>query len=115
MKEYISCNCKCKFNITICDSNQKWNIKTCQCERKNYCECKKYYSWNPSTCVSENSNYLKSIADTSVIECDEIIIVIDNASTKKTNTIATNVTRDASVNCKSKRVEENAIFCIQFY
>ena len=35
-----------------------------------------------------NSKYLKSIADTSVIECDDI------ASTKMTNTIATNVTKN---------------------
>ena len=37
----------------------------------------KKYSWNPSTCVCKNSKYLKSIADTSVIEFDEIIIAID--------------------------------------
>ena len=41
-----------------------------------------------------NSKYLKSIADTSVIECDEIILVTDIASTKMTNTIATNVTKN---------------------
>ena len=35
----------------------------------------------------ENSKYLKSIADTSVTECDEIVIVMDNVSTKKTITI----------------------------
>ena len=115
MKEHISCNCKCKCKSTLWDSNQKWNIRTCQCECENYCKCKKYYSWNPSTCVSENSKYLKSIADTSVTECDVIIIFMDNASTKKANTIATNVTSAALINCKSKRVEEIAVFGIQFY
>ena len=50
----------------------------------------KRYSWNPSTCTCENSKYLKSIADTSVIACDEIISVMDFVSTKMTNTIATN-------------------------
>ena len=30
MTEHISCECKCKFNSTICTSNQKWNNKTCQ-------------------------------------------------------------------------------------
>ena len=49
----------------------------------------KDYIWNPSTCICENSKNLKSIADTSVTECDETIIVMDNLSTKKTNTIAT--------------------------
>ena len=36
MTEHISCDCKCKFNSTTCNSNQKWNNKTSQCECKNY-------------------------------------------------------------------------------
>ena len=32
MTEHISCDCKCKFNSTTCNSNEKWNDKTCQCE-----------------------------------------------------------------------------------
>ena len=40
-------------------------------------------SWIPSTCICEDSKCLKS---TSVTECDEIIIVMNNASTKKTIT-----------------------------
>ena len=104
MTEHISCDCKCKFNSTICNSNQKWNNKTCQCECKNYCKCKKDYSWNPSKCICEKSNYLKSIAHTSMTECDEIIIVMDNVSTKKT--IATNVTSTASINCHSIKVRD---------
>ena len=66
MTKHISCECKCKFNSTVCNSNQKWNNKTCQCECKNYHKCKKDYNWDPSTCICENSKYLKSIADTSV-------------------------------------------------
>ena len=104
MTEHILCDCKCKFKSTICNSNQKWNNKTCQCECKNYCKCKKDYSWNPSKCICEKSNYLKSIAHTSMTECDEIIIVMDNVSTKKTNTITTNVASTASINCHSKKV-----------
>ena len=64
MTEHISCDCKCKFNSTICHSKQKWNNKTCQCDYKNYHKCKKDYSWNPSTCTCEK--YLKRVADTSV-------------------------------------------------
>ena len=41
-----------------------------------------------------------------MIECDEIITVMDIASTKMTNTIATNVTSTASVNCHSKKVKD---------
>ena len=97
------CDCKCKFNSTTCNSKQKWNNKTCQCECKNYQKCKKDYSWNPSKCICENSKYLNSIVDASVTECDEVIIAMDIVSTKKTNTIATNVTSTASINCHSKK------------
>ena len=47
-------------------------------------KCEKDCSWNPSTCICENSEYLKSVADTSVTECDEIVIVMDSSSIKKT-------------------------------
>ena len=68
--------------------------------------------------ICDNSKYLKNIADTSVTKCDEIIIVIDIVSTKKTNTIATkkktntiaaNVTSTASINCHSKKVRHYSI------
>ena len=85
----ISCNCKCKFNSTLSNSNQKWNNKTCQDECNNYHKGKKVYSWNPTTCMCDNSNYLKSIADSSVIACDEIISVMNTVSTKRKKTIAT--------------------------
>ena len=39
-----------------------------------------------------------------MIECDEIITVLDIVSTKMTNTIATNVTSTASINCHSKKL-----------
>ena len=38
---------------------------------------KKNYSWNLGTCVCENSQYLKSISDTLVTQCDDMISVID--------------------------------------
>ena len=47
-------------------------IQTCRCECKNYGKYKKDFS--------DHSKYLKSIADTSVIACDEIISVMDVAS-----------------------------------
>ena len=86
MTEHISRDCKCKFNSTLCNSNQKWNNKTCQCECRNYRTCKKDYSWNPITCICENSKYLKS---NSVTECAKIISVMDIVSTKKTNVTST--------------------------
>ena len=109
MVKHISCDCKCKFNGRTCNSNQKWNNKTCPCACKKYCTCKKDYCLNPSMSICENYKYLKSIADTSVITCDEIISVMDIVSTKMTDTMATNV----SIN--SKDIELIAIFCTQFY
>ena len=41
MVKHISWDCKCKFNSTTCNLNQKWNNETCQFECKNYCTCKK--------------------------------------------------------------------------
>ena len=64
--------------------------KTCQCDCQNYRTC-------------QNSKYLKRIANTSVIECDEIIIVIENVFKKMANTIAANVMSTASINCHSKK------------
>ena len=98
MTEHISCDCKYKFNNTVCNLNQRWNNWTCQSECKSYCTCKKDYSWNLSTCISENSKYLNS---TSVTECDEIISVMDIVSTKNTN-----VTSNVSINCHRIKVRD---------
>ena len=94
MKKHISCDCKCKSNSATCNSNQKWNNQTCQCE------CKNYNNWNPRISICEKRKYLKSIADTSVITCDEIISAMDIVSTKMTNNIARNV----SINSDGKKV-----------
>ena len=100
MAKYISCNYKCKFNSTTCNSSHKLNNEKCQYEWKKYSVCKKNYSWNPGTCICENDKYLKSIVDTSVITCDPIICVMDIVSTKMTSTIAANV----SINLTVKKV-----------
>ena len=55
---------------------------------KHHHKCKKYYSWNHKISVCENRKYLKSIAHTSVIKRDEIIILVNIVTTKITNTIA---------------------------
>ena len=61
----------------------------------------KNYSWNPSTCICENGKSLKSIVDTSVIVCDEIINATDSVSTNVINTIPTNITNTISKNVTS--------------
>ena len=110
MAEHISCDFKCKFNSTTCNSNQKWNNKSCQFECKNYRKNKKDYSWNPSTFTCEKSKDLKRIADASVTEFNKIRIVMDNVSTRKADTIATNATTTALINCYSKKVRDCYVF-----
>ena len=78
MTEHISCGCKCKLNSTTCNSNQKWNNKTCQRECKSYCKCKEDYNWNPGTCICENAKHLKSISDTSAYSSISNHITIHN-------------------------------------
>ena len=46
-----------------------------------------------------------------MIECDEVMSLMDMVSTKMTNTMATNVTK----NCHNKKQDINLIFCIEFY
>ena len=51
---------------------------------KNYQTCKKDYGWNTSICVCENGRHLKSVADDSLVTCDEIM--------NSTGSVSTNVT-----------------------
>ena len=83
MTEHFSFDCKCKFNSTRSTSKHKWNNKTYQCECKNYHKYEKGYSLNPIACICENSNYLKSAVDNSVTKSDEILIAMNNSSTKR--------------------------------
>ena len=101
MTKRIPCHFKCKFNGTACNSDQKLYNKRYQWERKNYRICKKDYIWNPSAWTCENSKYLESIAETSVITCDEIIAVTNIVSTKMINTVAISTT---SITYHSKKV-----------
>ena len=53
LTEYISCECKCKFDDRKCNPNQNCNNDKCRCECKNLKEhhvCEKYYIWNLVTC-----------------------------------------------------------------
>ena len=62
----------------------------------------------------KNSKYLKSVVDTSVTECDEIVIGIDNLSTKRTNAVATNLTCTVSVSYYSKKSKRLLYFTYSF-
>ena len=93
MKEHISCDFISKFNCTTCNSKQKLNNKTCQCECKNYHNCKKYYCWNPSRSIS--------VADTSVTKCNGLWLIWIIYQQKTTN-----VTSTVSINCQSGKVRD---------
>ena len=75
--------------------------ETCQCECNNYQTYKKGYSWNPNTRISEKSKYLKSIANDSVIACDEIICY-GYCFNKNGKYYSKNIT----ANCHSKKVRD---------
>ena len=105
MTKHISCDCKCKFSCTTWNSNQKWNNRTCQHECKNYRNCEKDYKWNPGTGNFDNIKYLNSFDDTSVIKCDEIVIVMCSIN-EKTNTKGTNITSTAFINCHNENVRD---------
>ena len=75
MVKHISCDTY--FNSPTCNWNQKCNNETFQCECKNYHTCKKDYSWNWSTRLQEwqvSKTYCQYF---SVIDCDEILYVVD--------------------------------------
>ena len=105
MTTHISYDSKCKLNSATCKSSQKQNNNTCKCEWhecKNYRKCKNDHSLNPGTCICENSKYLKNISNDSNIVNVEIISGMNIVSTKMTNTIALNVTK----NYYSKKVRD---------
>ena len=45
LTKHKSCECKCKFDGTKCNSNQRWNNHKCQCESKNIIYVKKIMLW----------------------------------------------------------------------
>ena len=52
MKQYESCECKCKLNESVCNSKQKWNHDGCRCECKQLYDSSSYkddFMCNPST------------------------------------------------------------------
>ena len=98
-------NFECKFNSTICNSNQKCNNEIWQCEYKNYRNFKNDYNWNPSRCTCENSQYLESVADTSLIVRNKITNATDNVSTNTANNILSNVRRTVVKHSHEKKVK----------
>ena len=73
LTKHMSCECKCRFDVRKCNSDQWWNNDKCPCDCKKGHVCEKDYVWNPATCNRENGKHLASIMNDSVIKCDEII------------------------------------------
>ena len=91
--KHISCECKCKFGGSKCNSNRKQDNDKCHGTRKNlkeHCLCKKIM-FRILLNVFPNGTYLENIIDDSVIIFDEIISAADSVSTKVTSTVSTNV------------------------
>ena len=103
MAKHIPCDCKCRLNSITCNSNQKkhanLNVKTVVHAKR--------VIFGILAHVFVKAISLKNIAYTSLIKCEEIISVMDIASTKMTITIAT----DMLVNSENKKVE----YKIDFY
>ena len=72
LTKHISCECKCTFKGTKCDSDQWWNNDKCWCECIKRHICEKYYVCNTATCNYENGKYLASVLDDSAVSSDEI-------------------------------------------
>ena len=56
--------------------NKNGIIKHVNVNAKIITKCEKNYCWYPNPCICKNSKYLKSVADTSVTECDFSINVM---------------------------------------
>ena len=69
----MSCECKCRFDVTKWNWNQWWNNNKYRCECKKNQVCKKDYVWNPAKYNCESGKYLASIMHDSTIICNELI------------------------------------------
>ena len=61
--QHESCKCKCGFNESLCNSNQKQNHDECRCECKKLDDWRFYkddYTWNPSTCDCKGNKACKT-------------------------------------------------------
>ena len=77
LTKHISFECKCKFDVRKCDSEQCWNNDKCRCKCKKRHVCEKDYVWNPAICTCKDGKCLASIMDNSVIMCNEVIELFD--------------------------------------
>ena len=96
LTKHISCECKCSFDGSKCDLDQRWNKNKCLCECKNPKEhnvCEKCYIWNPAPYSCKNGKYVGSITEDSLITCGEVM--------EKTNTVPKNF-NGKKVTCKTK-------------
>ena len=96
LTKHISCECKCIFDGSKCNSDQRWNNNKCQCKCRKRHLWKNDYSWNPATCSCENGKYLAIFMDDSAIMCDDVL----ESYAKETKTIPTNF-NEKRATCKT--------------
>ena len=51
-----TCKCKCRFNSSVCNNKQRWNVDKCRCECNNLIDkgvCDKGFIFNPNNCECE--------------------------------------------------------------
>ena len=75
LTKHFSCEFKCRFDETKCNTNQWRNNDKWRCECKKIHVFEKDYGWNAATCNCENVKYIASIIYDSTIIFDEIIDV----------------------------------------
>ena len=100
IQKCISCNCKCKFKKTTCNSKQIWNDETYKKEYRNGRKWKSIIVWILAQVFVRIVGIWQNVADTSVIECGDIFSAMNITSIKMANTVATNVIK----NYHSKKV-----------
>ena len=105
LKKHTTRKCKCKFDGTKYNSDQKWNNGKYWCEYKKFYICEKDYIWNPAAWSCKNNKYLASVIDDSVITCDEIIDAEAKPFGRKTKSFQVNLNEKNKI-CETKS------FCI---
>ena len=87
LETHTLCDCKCKFDCTTCNSDQKYEIMIISnANGKSIVRAKKVVAGILTyICICENSRYLKRVVDDLVIVCNEIKSVTDSVSTNGTN------------------------------
>ena len=79
LTKYISCEYRCEFDGSKCNSKQKSNNDKCQCESKKivkHCTCEEDYTWNSNTCDCECDKDCKTGEYLKAFECVKFLLMV---------------------------------------